>query len=728
MALVVTPARTTLAWGRVPSASASASTTRARGAQSTYRQFRLWESHEISETLIKWKTEYPDFIRVHTAQDIFGLPRAGNEDDCPHDEGGPGCLNYWFTLQDYAAHPEGSYSSNRLPEVMWSGELHGDERVGPTAVLEASQLLMDAALCESLPRVSVRDGNNEKAWESEVQTAQSCRDRLESVNGITSGQRQWLARLLTTRRIVVVPTANALGYYRVVREEGSVDPNRDFPYDLTNPRHCMQTVAARTLNEIFRLHMFQLSFTFHGGMEVIGYEWGAPTYQDAISPDDAAQHDIAQAYSRFGGGWSGSKPYAFGDMNSQVYPVRGGFEDWAYAGSWDPERVITCQPSTFGGYGDDKTSYGPGTLRAFNMLVESSDNKIPPENALGTSQDLLKHDSAGTGYVSRNIRLSLLSAELVEPYVAITEVNELVLADDLVPTVDRSERSCQKTKTVSVPANSRKVVVQWSVGGALTVDSTQIWYGKWSDVPMDKLDCLSQPEMKDVESLLQSGTSIGSAQGTGRFHPGDVSQSPFSASLEISKFSVGDQLVVLASARVDQNWLTTTPRERVRPAVAPQSHVVNSRTNASWRFENDDGKVVWGRLDWFSAPLTIVLREDDDKSGDPLAIELSWRYTNVTSASVATSNSSSEQPADITEEVGRGVGMIIVLAVAVVATLAFGGSYLRHRMRYAQRSRVREFIDEEEAVSPGLREVKQENNGHVNGYTDMPEYREVEMT
>ena len=80
--------------------------------------------------------------------------------------------------------------------------------------------------------------------------------------------------------------------------------------------------------------MFQLALTYHAGMEVVGYEWGAPTWLGSLSPDDVAQNQIAAAYSRFGGGWSHKPPYKYGTMNDLVYFVRGGMEDWAYAGSW----------------------------------------------------------------------------------------------------------------------------------------------------------------------------------------------------------------------------------------------------------------------------------------------------------------------------------------------------------------------------------------------------------
>lgn len=238
------------------------STTTNQNQKKEFHHYVLWEPSEIKYELMKWQKHYPDFVRVTTAQEAYGLPVAGGKDDCPFDPDQDGCLNYFLTIQDFATHPEGSKSSARLPEVLWSGELHGNERVGPTAVMEAAQLLLEMAACESNPRVSFK---GTEGYEEEVHNAISCRAELES-RGFSDWHRQWLARLVSTRRIVVVPTANALGYYRVIRTEGNIDANRDFPYDQ-EPGSCMQTIAGRTLNEIFREHMFQLSLTFHGGME-----------------------------------------------------------------------------------------------------------------------------------------------------------------------------------------------------------------------------------------------------------------------------------------------------------------------------------------------------------------------------------------------------------------------------------------------------------------------------
>jgi hypothetical protein len=89
----------------------------------------------------------------------------------------------------------------------------------------------------------------------------------------------------------------------------------------------MQTIAGRTINELYREHLFQLAFTFHAGMEVVAYEWGAPSFSNHLSPDDEAQSQIGAAYSRYGAGWKGTRAYDHGTMNDEVYPVRGGMED-----------------------------------------------------------------------------------------------------------------------------------------------------------------------------------------------------------------------------------------------------------------------------------------------------------------------------------------------------------------------------------------------------------------
>jgi hypothetical protein len=63
-----------------------------------------------------------------------------------------------------------------------------------------------------------------------------------------------------------------------VREEGDIDPNRDFPF-AQDPSMCMRSFVGRALNEVWLDHLFQLAITFHGGMQAIAYEWGSPNHE-----------------------------------------------------------------------------------------------------------------------------------------------------------------------------------------------------------------------------------------------------------------------------------------------------------------------------------------------------------------------------------------------------------------------------------------------------------------
>ena len=402
-------------------------------------------------------------------------------------------------------------------------------------------------------------------------------------------------------------------------------------------------------------------------------------------------------------------------MNDLVYPVHGGMEDWAYAGSWDPERVVQCQPKTYNGYDASKTSYDNSTLRVFNMLVETSDSKIPRQSDLGTSLDIMSSSQTGNGHVARNIRLALLALELVQPYVRIGAVNELNLSDDLVPLVDRSGLSCQHTKTVAVPHNSRKVIVQWSVGGSLTVDATSLVYAKWDDLQAASFtDCETQPD-KTVAALLKEGTAIGATSGNTQFSATTNAPSPpFSASIDISDFEPGDQIAVFAKAVVDQDW--TTNAEAVVPDVPPQSHIVNARTNPNWHHQRADGKVIQGRLDWYSVPVTIVLTKYDDNQVE--AVEVSMRYDE---SKVGHDEEDAQKHETSVHSGGGGGGdnnndneledaldwTLVIGCVAIVCIAGYvgGRTYLYYTMRKTHRERVREYIEDESAVTPGLKHI-----------------------
>jgi hypothetical protein len=251
----------------------------------------------------------------------------------------------------------------------------------------------------------------------------------------------YLNHMLNTRRIIVLPVSNPWGYDRRRMDDPMTldperyevaeqfDPNRDFPYNQAAGK-CMQTTVARAVNEIFRSNLIQNAVTFHGGEHSISYEWGASNHlgskRTSESPDDVAQAAIASVMRDFAGNFEGDL-YPVGRINNVVYFVAGGMEYWSYAGSWDSGAVPHCNPTTFGGYPAEKTTYNDAQLRAFNILVEADDFKIPPEERLGLMDpasllrvEVGKTDAPGDGHVPKNLRLCLVALDMVAPYVVVT--------------------------------------------------------------------------------------------------------------------------------------------------------------------------------------------------------------------------------------------------------------------------------------------------------------------
>src|SRR3569832_2048621 len=99
--------------------------------------------------------------------------------------------------------------------------------------------------------------------------------------------------------------------------------------------------------------------------------------------------------------------------------------------------VIQCKPNTFGGYDASKTQYNSGTLRACIMMVETSNQKTPSRISLGSPRDILNTNGAGSGHITRNLRVALLALDLVEPYLTMESVNDVALTTDLVPLQSR---------------------------------------------------------------------------------------------------------------------------------------------------------------------------------------------------------------------------------------------------------------------------------------------------
>ena len=162
------------------------------------RLFKYIDYAGTRDALLELEKMYPEIVTVWNAQGEFGVDSPGS---CSLV--GEPCKQWFARITASPVDPE-------RPEVFFSGELHGNERVGPTTVIEFMRLLAENYYLSN-------DGN------------------------------PWLKHLVDTRSIWIMPNANALGYYKNVREENGVDPNRDFPYG--NSGRCMKTTAARAINE-----------------------------------------------------------------------------------------------------------------------------------------------------------------------------------------------------------------------------------------------------------------------------------------------------------------------------------------------------------------------------------------------------------------------------------------------------------------------------------------------
>lgn len=582
------------------------------------RPYQLWTSEDIYERLHEWTQEFPRLVELTSAQEEYNLPGAGEDSDCPFEEHSRGCKTWILTIRDKAQSVNEQRHS--MPQVLLSGALHGDEVVGPTTVMETAHLLLEAATCESLPQGRAWNGTyyvalSEEELKEELQLATNCREALAK-RGVFPVHRKWLARLVTTRTIIVVPSANALGYFRRTRKEGDIDPNRDFPFDRNNDTNCLESIAGRSLYQLLTRRIVQMTITFHAGTEAVAFEWGAPSRM-GVAPDAVSQFQISNLYSRYAGALPGGKEYPVGTMNKVVYSVQGGLEDWSYAASWDKDLVQTiCKPEMNGGY---DASLQPATnsysLRMFTVLVETSVDKGPVDSTLGTNQDAFTPLGGGNGHISRNIRLSLGMIDLVEPYVQLLGVNGLEIWDDIVPLSPRLGSSCEKTKVISLPFGTSSAEISWTVGGAFTVDHTSLWYGLTAEFEVAPFHCGTKVATQDeVNSFVQESFIRKTDPVYGKTHwhedvdfptPGEEALRPletvFKAHINLASFHQGDRITVYAVARVDQEW-----SEQRQASLPPQTHIARVRTDPTWRAEDGTG-VVQGRLDWLSIPLTIEI-------------------------------------------------------------------------------------------------------------------------
>ncbi len=557
---------------------------------------------EIYSEMDNLASAYRDFVTVTSTQHEFNLPsscKSGLETEHI------GCANRYIVIEDPMIYSrrESITALQQRPDVFISGALHGDERVGPVAMIQTAKLLALAATCESGSTTSECD---------------------TFYTNFTPSQAGWLARLVATRRIVILPAANAKGYYfnsryeKYVSDNGNIsyiDPNRDFSFD-NDPSKCMRSIVARSINELFLEYLFQMSLTYHGGIESISFEWGALSIPfNKVSPDDNGQRIMAKKMSQFAGELAPGKFYETGDMNDIVYGVHGGFEDWVYAGSWNSLLVsslnVQCTPNTYGGYDISKTTYDDATLNTFNFLIETSNSKDPLSSKYGTDVSILNapflyDNNANNGYATKHVRTSLMAIDAAEPYVEIIGCNRKNFNKEYTPLNVLRKGWSKRFKKIRSRVGA-KPRVRWNVGGSFTVDETFLLYGKWSDLPSNIND-INQPSHSALVELMNNANfyKTSSQNGDTRWSdPTSTSIPSFKQRIKTNKFVSKDKIVIFAVAKVDQDWLYQP--SNIWPNVGVKSHMTKIRTDPSYT-KTRGSRTVQGHLYWVSVPLTMIVR------------------------------------------------------------------------------------------------------------------------
>lgn len=376
-----------------------------------------------------------------------------------------------------------------------SGELHGDERVGPTAVIEyAIFLLQNRAYYDSTYRTITQFSSSEgKA---------SLRERVHFAE---STFHPHYASILDSRDIFIMPMTNAWGYYfkqyvtflsySERRTERGIDVNRDFPFDYTSPPYnCFQSESSRAVQELYYHNMFMATITFHGGMQSITYEWGDGYNKQlrAKSPDHFAMKSVSELLNQFS-----NHAYLVGATNDVVYPVRGGMEEWGYAGSWfNTTNAVATVPSTCRTYPVRMTQL---SNRCMTLLVEATNVKTPREATLGDREQLFARGDKTP--VNTLLRQCLLLSDVLRPSGSRPEVVNGSEGDDGVNRVDSDElgndygnlsnsgyssqsnndnssqsnndNSSQSNNDNNQPSNNYNII-HWNVDGCFHVDWTEV--------------------------------------------------------------------------------------------------------------------------------------------------------------------------------------------------------------------------------------------------------------
>eukprot|EP00957_Ditylum_brightwellii_P161511 12297325-Ditylum_brightwellii.AAC.1 len=93
-----------------------------------------------------------------------------------------------------------------------------------------------------------------------------------------------------------------------------------------------------------------------------------------------------------------------------------------------------------------------------------------------------------------------------------------------------------------IPPGRNDTLIEWTKGGAMSVDFTTVLFVQWGDVP-DIVD--DGPQPSPSEAISSSISSMGGDSTVG---------SIFCTMTDTSDFQIGETIAVIAVANVDKSW------------------------------------------------------------------------------------------------------------------------------------------------------------------------------
>ena len=564
-----------------------------------YIKYDFGQIMAIFENLSKTCSHY---IRIDTSQKRYNLDSV---EGC----GKNNCTNLIAFMTDFD-----SYTLDR-PAYYISGILHGDEVLGPTSVTNFAKYFCDTY---DLKKNSLYHN------------------------------------ILKNRIIIMTPMTNSFGYYNKHREEKVyiqktkgyklVDPNRDFPYYKSNDdiQICMETLAARTINEIFNEFIIGGAITFHGGTSVLAYAWGNNIHiqknNKVISstevPDFNAFNNIGKIMVKSSSSKdnlnNNIRDFTLGDMTSKLYPLDGALEDWAYGG-WENnvnqknginfKPIKTCKPDSFSEYHmkwnfsnineniyfDFDDDY---KLRCLIYLVETSDDKEPNSLKYGyknLSIDIFDFYNTKNffGYIPRNMRMIYSGIDLISASIYL-DIQNIYIKDIneysnkiIIPFLFMGCLSLQKYSIYKINFEhiSKKMIEKATFQSNSYINSNLIisevkegincyfnnlTYYNLTLVALKRKNITSNRNLQDFNKNYKGGKhDIFIRPGGNYDYIGNVLNAKHP---KFDKYmNHKGSIYYIQGEGPDQDWKN---QENPDPKVEPQSHVVRSKVNSSYFVKN----------------------------------------------------------------------------------------------------------------------------------------------